>query len=264
MITKNHRLSEIITLYKGLALMYDNGANLKSARISDYITEKNIQKALTSLNIKTILDAGGGSGRWTSVLSKLGFQVTLMDISRDMLDAAETRFIKEGLNIDIVEGDIENTPFEDESFDLVFAEGGVISLTPDPANMMAEFRRITKQGGYVWLDYLNLTGWALLQPDVESRMQLANKEEENIYMGKNEIPFRLFQPRKIRYLLYDNGFLEINEFGNGIITHPMMSDDQIPDIKFSSLIETELEMSRNYNLIASAFHVEVLAQKIIH
>lgn len=264
MITKNHRISEVISLYKGLAQMYDNGANAKSAMISDYVTEKNIIKALSTLNIKTILDAGGGTGRWASMLSNLGFEVTLMDISREMLDIAEENFAREKLDIQIIEGDIENTSFEDAQFDLVFAEGGVISLTPDPANMLSEFKRITKPGGYVWLDYLNLMGWSILQPDVETRMQLANKDEEDIYMGKNEIPFHLFNPRKIRYMLYDNGFLELNEFGNGIITHPMMSDDQIPDINFTTLKKSELELSRNYNLIASAFHVELLAQKIIH
>lgn len=264
MITKNHRISEVISLYKGLAQMYDNGANMKSARISDYVTEKNIIKALSGLNIKTILDAGGGTGRWAAMLSKMGFEVTMMDISPDMLEVAHERFKKEGLEIRLLEGDIEHTPFEDDQFDLVFAEGGVLSLTPHPSKMFEEFKRITKPGGYVWIDYLNLMGWSLLQPDVESRMQLSGKDEEDIYMGKNEIPFRLFNPRKVRYMLYDIGFLELNEFGNGIITHPMMPDEEIPDIDFDKVKEQELELSRNYNLIASAFHIEVLAQKIIH
>lgn len=264
MIKENHRLSEIITMYKGLGLMYDNGSNTKSATISDFVTEKNIARALTSLNINTILDAGGGTGKWAAILSKLGFEVTLMDISHNMLEMAKERFAREGLNINVVEGDIEHTPFNDKEFDLVFAEGGVISLTPNPEQMLSEFKRITSLGGYVWIDYLNLMGWSLLQPDVESRIQLANKEEEDIYMGKNEIPFRLFHPRKIRYMLYDTGFLELNEFGNGIITNPLMRDDQIPESNYTTLLDTELELSRNYNLIASAFHVEVLAQKIIH
>jgi len=187
-----------------------------------------------------------------------------MDISREMLARAKEKVTLEGLNIKIVEGDIENTQFEDHTFDLVFAEGGVISLTPDPQKMIAEFRRITKPGGYLWIDYLNLMGWTILQPDVETKIQLASKEEEEIYMGKNEFSFRLYQPRKIRHMLYDNGFLELNEFGNGILTNPMMGDEKISDTEFPTLEKTELELSRNYNLLASAFHIQVLAQKIIY
>jgi len=244
--------------------MYDNGANTKSALLSDYVTEKNLIRALSSLKIKAVLDAGGGTGRWSTVFAEHGYDVTLMDISREMLARAKEKVTLEGLNIKIVEGDIENTQFEDHTFDLVFAEGGVISLTPDPQKMIAEFRRITKPGGYLWIDYLNLMGWTILQPDVETKIQLASKEEEEIYMGKNEFSFRLYQPRKIRHMLYDNGFLELNEFGNGILTNPMMGDEKISDTEFPTLEKTELELSRNYNLLASAFHIQVLAQKIIY
>jgi ubiquinone/menaquinone biosynthesis C-methylase UbiE len=264
MIAKRHRISEVISLYKGLAMMYDQGAHIKSAQISDFVSEKNIRKALASLNIHTILDAGGGTGRWACMLARMGYEVTLMDISRDMLRVAEEKISNEDLSIELVEGDVENTGFPDKHFDLVFSEGGVLSLTPDPQKMMGEFKRITKAGGYLWIDYLNLQGWALLQPDVESKAKLMETDEENIYMGKNEVPFHLFNPRKVRYMLYDNGFLELNEFGNGILTHPMMADDLIPDAVFEALKKNELELSRNYNLIGSAFHVELLAQKIIH
>ena len=130
--------------------------------------------------------------------------------------------------------------------------------------MMQELRRITRSGGYVWIDYLNVLGWAMLQPEVERRVNLAEKEEELIYMGKNSLPFRLFSPKKMRYMLYDVGFLELNEFGNGIITNPMMEDDDFRPEDLERIMETELSLSRNYTLIGSAFHIEVLAQKIIH
>lgn len=264
MIAKKHRISELIALYKGLVLMYDDGANTKAAQISDYLTEQNLKKSLTGLNIHKILDAGGGTGRWAITLAKLGYEVTMMDVSPEMVQFSREKFKKENLDIQVFEGNIEHTRFKDQEFDMVFSEGGVISLTPNPRQMLSEFRRITKPGGYIWLDYLNLLGWSLLQPDVELKLQLATKEEEEIYLGKNEFPFRMFQPRKMRYMLYDTGFMELNEFGNGILTHPMMSDDKIPDEQFEELKDQELQLSRNYNLIASAFHVEVLAQKVIY
>ncbi|MEZ5084589.1 MAG: hypothetical protein R2750_14285, partial [Bacteroidales bacterium] len=90
------------------------------------------------------------------------------------------------------------------------------------------------------------------------------KEEEIIYLGKNEKTLTLYSPKKIRYLLYDAGFLELNEFGNGILINPLIDDDQIPDFDVEEIKQTELHLSRNYNLNGSAFHIQVLAQKIIY
>ena len=44
----------------------------------------------------------------------------------------------------------------------------------------------------------------------------------------------------------------------------MMGDDKLEGTDLGLLSELELSLSRNYNLVASAFHVEVLAQKVIH
>lgn len=264
MLTKTHRLSELITMYKGLVQMYADGANKRSGAISDHITEQNLLRALSSLEIRKVLDAGGGTGRWSAFLAGLGYEVTLMDISPDMLAAAAERFDKENLDIRIVRGDIEHTDFRDGEFDLVLAGGGVISITPNPQKMLAEFRRVTRSGGYAWIDYLNVMGWSLLQPEVELKMQLAACEEEEICLGRNEFPFRMFQPHRIRHMLYDQGFMELSEFGNGILTNPMMDDDQLAGADMGLLQAMELSLSRNYSLVGSAFHVEVLAQKVIH
>ena len=262
MIATEHRVSELISLYKKLSNVYHTDAKTKSAKISNHVTRQNLLKSLSSLNISKILVAGG-AGNWSVFLAKNGFEVSLMDANIELLEQAEEKFYEQGLSININVGDIENTQFPNHEFDLVFAEEGIISLTPDPVKMMKEFRRITKSGGYIWVDYLNLLGWSLLQPDVESRLSLANKEEELIYMGKNEFPLRFFAPKKLRYILYDSGFLELNEFGNGILTNPMMEDQQINGSE-DELKKTELELSRNYNMNGTAFHVQVLAQKIIY
>ena len=187
-----------------------------------------------------------------------------MDISPEMLKVAKETLDKKALQVNIIEGNIEETGFQNEEFDLVFPEGGVISLTPNPEKMMQEFSRIVKPGGYIWIDYLNLHGWAMLQPDIERKLSLIKQDEEMIYMGKNEIPFRLFAPKTIRHLLYDAGFLEINEFGNGIISNPLKEDFEYGQADMQELMKAELAMSRNYIMTGSAFHIQVLAQKIIH
>jgi len=262
MIATEHRVSELISLYKKLANVFDSDAKTKSAKISNYVTRHNLLKSLSSLSLSKILVVGA-SGDWASLLAKNGFEVSLIDPNIEMLKQAEETFFEQGVSINIFDEEFENTSFEDLEFDLVFADEGILSILPDPVNMMKEFRRITKSGGYIWIDYLNLLGWSILQPDVDSRLALANKDEEIVYMGKDEFPLRFFSPKKIRHMLYDAGFLELNEFGNGILTNPMMDDYQINGSE-DELKKTELEFSRNYNMNGAAFHVQVLAQKIIY
>lgn len=71
-----------------------------------------------------ILDAGGGSGRWTLDLTYLGHHVVLLDFSRPMLYLAKERIgrlLKTG-EADLVLADIHHLPFPPETFDFVLVE----------------------------------------------------------------------------------------------------------------------------------------------
>ena len=49
--------------------------------------------------VKTILDVGCGKGRFSKPLSEMGFMVTGIDISKDMLDIARTKIDKRNKNV---------------------------------------------------------------------------------------------------------------------------------------------------------------------
>ncbi|MBN1340835.1 MAG: methyltransferase domain-containing protein [Bacteroidales bacterium] len=264
MVETKNQLSRIIENYKLMAPYYDDGANTMAARISDFVTRSNLLHSLSNLQIKSILDAGGGSGQWAVFLAEQGYDVTIMDASPDLLELAQNKILEKNLSIRIIEGNIEQTPFEKNTFDMVFAEGGVISLTPNPNKMLREFNRVLKSGGYIWIDYLNLVGWTLLQTDIKNKLQLIKKEEADLAFNDAGLTFRLFMSKKIRYMLYEAGFLDLKEFGNGILTHPMMKDEELTGINFEKIAEAELKFSRNYNSTGAAFHIQVLAQKIIY
>ena len=71
-----------------------------------------------------VLDAGGGSGRWTLDFTYLGHHVVLLDFSRPMLRLAMEkikRLLKAGV-ADLILADIHHLPFSPETFDLVFVE----------------------------------------------------------------------------------------------------------------------------------------------
>lgn len=71
-----------------------------------------------------VLDAGGGSGRWTLDFTYLGHHVVLLDFSRPMLHLAKEkikRLLEAGV-ADLILADIHNLPFSPENFDLIFVE----------------------------------------------------------------------------------------------------------------------------------------------
>ena len=105
------------------------------------------------------LDAGCGSGRWSKYLSsKVGF-IEAIDPSSAVFSAAN--LLKGISNIRISQASIENIPFEDNSFDLVFSLG-VLHHIPDTNKAIKQCVRKVKPGGYflVYLYYnFDNRGW---------------------------------------------------------------------------------------------------------
>jgi len=99
-----------------------------------------------------ILDAGGGTGRWAIPLARMGFRVTLVDVSAGMLEVARRKVEAEGLagRVDIRRMDIcamQDLP--DGYFDLSMAQGDPLSYCGDPDRATSELARVTRSNGYV-------------------------------------------------------------------------------------------------------------------
>ena len=95
----------------------------------------------------TLLDVGCGPGTVTIDLGKRVARAVGLDRAPSVLAAA--RDAAQGLeNVDFVEGDAYALPFEDDSFDVVYAHQVLQHLT-DPLAALREMRRVAKPGGYV-------------------------------------------------------------------------------------------------------------------
>lgn len=78
-----------------------------------------------------ILDAGGGPGRYSIELAKLGYNVVLLDLTPKLLEIAKRRVKKEKVQNkvkQILQGSIDNlSMFENNTFDAVICLGGPLS-----------------------------------------------------------------------------------------------------------------------------------------
>lgn len=105
--------------------------------------------ALEGMDIKPddrILEVGVGTGI-NAPLYPRNCHVTGIDFSASMLEKARERIARKGVcNVQLFEMDAANLAFPDNSFDIVYAPY-VISVVPDPVQVVREMRRVCKPGG---------------------------------------------------------------------------------------------------------------------
>jgi ubiquinone/menaquinone biosynthesis C-methylase UbiE len=95
-----------------------------------------------------VIDLGCGSGTFTDLLRKAGYDCVGLDISGKLIELGRRRHP----GIKLVGGDIDHLPFADASFDGVLLSG-VVHHFPDPARCAAEvFRILRPHGRFVAFD----------------------------------------------------------------------------------------------------------------
>ena len=100
-----------------------------------------------------VLDNAAGDGNFAIVCAEEGASVVAADISPNMVAAGRERSEAEGVDIEWVEADAEDLPFEDARFDCVGSVFGAM-LAPRPRIAAEEMFRVVKPGGTV-----GMTAW---------------------------------------------------------------------------------------------------------
>jgi len=105
-----------------------------------------IKKYVSVREIKKIMDAGAGFGRYSIPMAKFGYQVTHLDVSEAMLSLSRQIAVKEGIkNINFVLSDITNlTEIKDRQYDLTICFDAPISYVyPKHFQAISELCRVT-------------------------------------------------------------------------------------------------------------------------
>ena len=144
-----------------------------------------------------ILDAGGGTGTYAITLAKRGYDVILLDYSRENLKAARQEIEKKGVGGKIkgvVEGTIPDlSEFAADTFDAVLCLGGPLSLVYGKRNRqkaMVELTRVAKSRAAIFISVMNRYGEIALllnkSPDdigTDNFINLATRGEDRTWVA---------------------------------------------------------------------------------
>jgi SAM-dependent methyltransferase len=102
-----------------------------------------------------LLDVGTGSGGNIAIpAARRGAKVVGLDVTPELFDHARRRAAEAGVEIEWVEGDAQDLPFDDAGFDRVISTFGAM-FAPDHDRAAAELVRVCRLGGRIVM-----TTWA--------------------------------------------------------------------------------------------------------
>jgi SAM-dependent methyltransferase len=93
-----------------------------------------------------VLDVACGAGNATIPAARTAARTVGLDITPELIEAGKKAAADAGVEIEWVEGDAQDLPFDDESFDVVLSVFGCM-FAPDHAKAAAELARVLKPGG---------------------------------------------------------------------------------------------------------------------
>lgn len=144
-----------LTKKKQVEQMFDNisgnydGLNRVISMGTDVSWRKKVVAAVAATNPDSILDIATGTGDLAIQMANTGAgRIVGLDLSEGMLSVGRKKIAAKNLNIEIemVQGDSENLPFEDESFDAITVAFGVRNFENLELGL-SEIFRVLKPGG---------------------------------------------------------------------------------------------------------------------
>lgn len=153
-------------MFDAIAARYDLLNRVLSLGI-DQRWRKATARALELKDGARVLDLATGTGDLAVMVSKLAptSRITGVDPSTRMLEVGREKIARLGLadRIELLEGDAQSLPFEDNSFDGVCIAFGIRNV-PDRSKALREMARVTRPGGHVAILELSEPEGGILAP----------------------------------------------------------------------------------------------------
>lgn len=105
-----------------------------------------------------VLDVGAGTGNFAIACAREGASVVACDLAPGMVEQGRARTEAEGFDVEWVQADVEDLPFEDARFDCVGSAFGAF-IAPRPEVAAAEMFRVVRPGNTIGLTVWTADGF---------------------------------------------------------------------------------------------------------
>ena len=268
------KMEETEIYYDQKCRSYDETFSMLYFRVFDAITWKYLEPYLPTKPNALVLDAGGGTGRWTVRIAKQTGKVVLMDISAGMLRMAAQRIRQRGLEEKVIikKGDITKTGYPDETFDLVFCEHALF-LFERPDLLLKELSRILKKRATLIISAHNRYVASLARlpdepklEDLKNALMLLQERKHQFMTADDKVKVFTYSPDEFRSMLERHGFEIEKIIGKGItmplrISNKFFTRKKYSEKLFKTLLEFELALCDKPGALSLAGHMQAIAHK---
>ncbi len=205
----------------------------------------------------TILDAGGGQGQIACRLAKLGHEITVCDISEQMLELARKQAEQENLQLNFIHCPIQDLEqFIKTQFDIVICHA-VLEWVAEPIRIIQSLKKHLKQDGYLSLMFYNYHG--LLFKTVTlgnfgyTQSGLAKRKKKTLS------PDYPLDPNHVYQWLNQQNFEIINKTGIRVF-HDYLTNKSKAETHFAELLAIEKQYCQTEPYINLARYILVTAK----
>jgi ubiquinone/menaquinone biosynthesis C-methylase UbiE len=244
------------------AKRYDEYYKDFKGAVEHYVEWEILKAHLPKHRDANILDAAGGTGRITLPLAKMGYSVTLCDISPGMLEMARQKILKERVldKVTISECDVCNLPFPDESFDFVLCWGGGIKA-------VKELVRVTKKREKISMCVPNRCGTAIskFREDPEHALALLTSKSDYDYYEDEK--YRVLGEDETREIIAKAGIKIIQIYAYDIweslsIPEKVLESQKWDEKFFRQTAEMLLRLAKEPSIRGASRHLALYGEKI--
>lgn len=231
--------------------------------IRQSVVWQDLEQILTVLDTRQslqILDAGGGLGQLSQKLAALGHQVTLCDLSGEMLKLAEQDIANHGL---LAQYRLIHSPVQavgehlDHPVDLILFHA-VMEWLADPKAALDYLMQQVRPGGVVSVMFYNYNG--LLFKNLICG-NLTHIEQGMPHRKRFKLqPQQALVPEDVYQWLTDAGLTILGKTGVRTF-HDYMQTHMVGDYSLEQVIEMEQKLCRQEPYLSLGRYIHVYAQK---
>ena len=232
-------------------------------QIRQTVVWQDIEQILTSLSSVsplTVLDAGGGIGQLSQKIASLGHQVTLCDLSSEMLTLAQQEIAKNGLleQYRLVHCPVQEIgEFIPEPVDLILFHA-VMEWLAEPIEVLTGLLQNVKPGGAISVMFYNYNG--LLFKNLICG-NLTHIEQGMPHRKRFKLqPQQGIKPEDVYQCLTDAGFEIMGKTGVRTF-HDYIQTHMVGDYSFEQVLEMEQKLCRQEPFLSLGRYIHVYARK---